>query len=87
VTLALWSSWLLRFETKLGPDHPDTLGPDHPDTLSTRSNIAASTGRAGKTEEALRLYQELLPDREQVLGPDHPDTLRTRNNVKVMLSN
>jgi len=71
--LKRWQSWKARIESKLGPDHPDTLG--------TRNNIAAWTGEVGDAREALRLSRELLPDQERVLGRDHPDTLTTRNNI------
>ena len=71
--LARWKNWFNRVD--------ETLGRDHPDTLRTRSNIAAWTGEAGDSREALRLFQELFPDRERVLGSDHLDTLRTRHNI------
>ena len=71
--LKRWQSWKARIESKLGPDHPDTL--------TTRHNIAYWTGEVGDAREALRLFTELLPDRERVLGRDHPDTLTTRNNI------
>jgi hypothetical protein len=71
--LKRWQSWKARIESKLGPDHLETL--------RTRYNIAAWTGGAGDAREALRLFAELLPDRERVLGHDHPDTLRTRSNI------
>ena len=71
--LKRWQSWKARIESKLGPDHPDTL--------TTRHNIAFWTGEVGDAREALRLFTELLPDQERVLGRDHPDTLTTRNNI------
>ena len=71
--LKRWQSWKARIESKLGPDHPDTL--------TTRHNIAFWTGEVGDAREALRLFPELLPDRERVLGRDHPDTLTTRHNI------
>ena len=71
--LKRWQSWKARIESKLGPDHPDTL--------TTRNNIARWTGEAGDAREALRLFAELLPDMERVLGHDHPDTLMTRHNI------
>ena len=37
--LKRWQSWKARIESKLGPDHPDTL--------TTRNNIAVCTGRWG----------------------------------------
>ncbi len=71
--LKRWQSWKARIESKLGPDHPDTL--------TTRNNIASWTGEVGDARGALRLFTELLPDRERVLGRDHPHTLTTRNNI------
>ena len=71
--LKRWQSWKARIESKLGPDHPDTL--------TTRNNIARWTGDAGDAREALRLFAELLADRERVLGHDHPNTLATRHNI------
>ena len=71
--LKRWQSWKARIESKLGPDHPDTL--------TTRNNIAAWTGKSGDAREALRLFTELLPDQERVLGRDHPNTLTTRGNI------
>jgi tetratricopeptide (TPR) repeat protein/energy-coupling factor transporter ATP-binding protein EcfA2 len=71
--LKRWQSWKARIESKLEPDHPDTL--------RTRYNIAEWTGRVGEAREALRLYRALLPDQERVLGRDHPDTLNTRNDI------
>ena len=45
--LKRWQSWKARIESKLGPDHPDTL--------TTRNNIAFLTGEVGDAREALRL--------------------------------
>ena len=57
------------------------LGPDHPDTRTSRDNLAAAYLDAGRTDEAISLFERTLTDRERVLGPDHPDTLSTRNNL------
>ena len=47
-----------------------------------------STGRgqphysdAGRTAEAINLYEQTLTDMERLLGPEHPDTLTSRNNL------
>jgi len=57
------------------------LGPDHPHTLTSRNNLAAAYRAAGRTAEAIPLYQQALAAFERVLGPDHPDTLGSRNNL------
>jgi tetratricopeptide (TPR) repeat protein len=58
-----------------------TVGPDHPDTLTARNNLAAAYQLAGRSREAIELYESVLSDSIQVLGSDHPDTLTTRNNL------
>ena len=52
------------------------LGPDHPDTLKSRNNLANAYWSAGRNAEAIALHEETLKLRESKLGPDHPDTLR-----------
>ncbi len=62
-------------------DCEQTLGADHPDTQSSRNNLAYAYRAAGRTAEAIPLYEQTLADRERVLGADHPDTLSSRNNL------
>ena len=57
------------------------LGTDTPGLWHTRNNLAIAYQDAGRTAEAIALYEEDLPDFERVLGTDHPDTLRTRDNL------
>ena len=57
------------------------LGPDHPDTLSSRNNLAAAYLDAGRTAEAIKMHEATLKLRESKLGPDHPNTLTSRNNL------
>jgi Tetratricopeptide repeat/AAA ATPase domain len=71
--LGRWMSWKDRFQTVLGPDHPNTL--------TTRNNVAYWTAQTGDAGEALRLSAELLHDEQRLLGPNHPNTLTTRNNI------
>ena len=59
------------------------LGPDHPDTLASRNNLAEAYQAAGRTAEAIALHEATLKLRESKLGPDHPDTLDSRNNLAV----
>jgi tetratricopeptide (TPR) repeat protein len=57
------------------------LGPDHPDTLTSRNNLAATYQDAGRTKDAIKLHQATLKQMESKLGPDHPNTLTSRNNL------
>ncbi|MEV5506693.1 serine/threonine-protein kinase [Streptomyces orinoci] len=54
------------------------LGADHPDTLAARHDLAATLGRLGHFDEALREYARTTDGRSRTLGPDHPDTLAAR---------
>jgi hypothetical protein len=49
--------------------------------LSSRSHLAGAYQVAGRTAEAITLFEQTLADRERVLGADHPETLATRNNL------
>jgi serine/threonine protein kinase len=57
------------------------LGPDHPDTLTSRNNLAVAYHSAGRLADAIRLNEQNLKLYEAKLGPDHPDTLHCRNNL------
>jgi serine/threonine protein kinase len=59
------------------------LGPDHLDTLTCRNNLAIAYQAASRTEEAIMLHEATLKLRESKLGPDHPRTLESRNNLAV----
>ncbi len=48
--------------------------PGSPEALTSRSNLAAAYQEAGRTAEAIALYEQTLAARERLLGPDHPDT-------------
>ena len=50
------------------------LGPDHPNTLTSRSNLAVGYSAAGRTSDAIALWEQTLATMERVLGPDHPHT-------------
>jgi len=53
-------------------------GPEHPETLSSRNNLATARRGAGRTDEAITLFEQTLADRERLLGSDHP---RSRGHV------
>ena len=36
---------------------------------------------AGRTQDAITIYEPLLADLERILGAEHPDTLGSRNNL------
>ena len=57
------------------------LGPDHPDTLNARNSLAAAYLAAGRTAEAIPMFERTLALRQGLLGPDDPDTLTSRNNL------
>ena len=65
----------------LAADCERLLGADHPDTLSAYTNLAYAYQAAGRTSEAIPLYERTLADRERLLGADHPNTLISRNNL------
>uniref|UniRef100_UPI000AFFEC42 tetratricopeptide repeat protein n=1 Tax=Nocardia niwae TaxID=626084 RepID=UPI000AFFEC42 len=50
-------------------------------TLLSRANLASAYASAGRTAEAIPLYERTLTDSERILGPHHPDTLVTRDNL------
>jgi tetratricopeptide (TPR) repeat protein len=56
-------------------------GPDHRHTLEARNNLAYAYTDAGRTSEAITLYEQILPACVRTLGPDHPHTLDTRNGL------
>jgi tetratricopeptide (TPR) repeat protein len=56
-------------------------GPNHLDTILCMNNLAYSYASAGRTQEALNLFEETLEVRKATLGPDHRDTLRSMNSV------
>jgi hypothetical protein len=51
--------------------------------MATRHNLAIAYRVAGRTAEAIALYEQTLADRERVIGSDHPATLKTRHNLAV----
>jgi tetratricopeptide (TPR) repeat protein len=58
-----------------------TFGSDSPVTLVLHNNLASAYLFAGRTEEAISLYERTLPTRERVLGREHRSTLISRNNL------
>jgi tetratricopeptide (TPR) repeat protein len=65
----------------LTADLERSLGPDHPDTLNTRNILATAYQAAGRSAEAIPLFERDLAGWERLLGPDHPDTMRSRDNL------
>lgn len=62
--------------------HPEqALGTDRVTTPISRDNIAWANLEAGRTAEAIPIFEQELRDREHMLGTDHPDTLQSRHNL------
>jgi tetratricopeptide (TPR) repeat protein len=57
------------------------LGPDHPDTLNATNSLAAAYLAAGRTAEAIPLFERTLVGQIRRQGHDHPDTLTAQNNL------
>lgn len=57
------------------------LGPAHAQAIMARDKLAASYERAGRTGEAMSVFEAALADRERNLGGDHPETLAARINL------
>jgi hypothetical protein len=57
------------------------LGPDHPDTLISRTQLANALYSAGRYADAVRLHDAALKARESKLGPGHPDTFASRSGL------
>ncbi|MGK5685220.1 tetratricopeptide repeat protein [Actinoplanes sp. URMC 104] len=76
----------LAYWQKLLPVAESRLGPEHPDTLTVRNNLAWAHGRIGDAERAFTGLKELLPVRIRVLGPEHVNTLATRHGMAVWLA-
>jgi tetratricopeptide (TPR) repeat protein len=71
----------IQYGKTLLTDRERALGPDHPDTLTSCGHLARSYRAAGRTAEAIRLFERTLAGRERILDPDHPNTLNSRNNL------
>ena len=54
--MTLLQATLKRQESKLGPEHPDTL--------ASRNNLAAAYQAAGRNAEAIRMLEATLAERE-----------------------
>jgi hypothetical protein len=61
-------------------------GASHPDTLSAWTNLAYAYRSAGRTAEAIPMYERTLADRERLLGADHPDTKVVRKNLAGLIA-
>ncbi len=68
---------LLRFETALGPDHPDTL--------RALQSLAVTLHAQGDLAGARNREERVLARFEAVQGPNHPDTLRVLQNLALTL--
>jgi tetratricopeptide (TPR) repeat protein len=58
------------------------LGVEHPHTLTIRNHQALAYRLAGRSTEAIAIFEPLLADTERILGAEHHRTLITRNNLE-----
>ena len=65
----------------LTADLEQILGPEHPATLATMNSLAAAYQAAGRTAEAIPLFEQTLVGQVRQLGLDHPDALASQNNL------
>jgi tetratricopeptide (TPR) repeat protein len=56
-------------------------GPDHPTTMAARNNLGLAYADAGRTAEAVSVFEAVRDGCERLLGPDHPDTLTACANL------
>ena len=71
--IAYYQELMAEAETRLGPDHRDTL--------ASRNSLALAYRQGGDLGKAVSLFEQNVADRERVLSPDHPDTLTSRDNL------
>jgi tetratricopeptide (TPR) repeat protein len=74
---------VIQLGGRLVADSERVLGPDDPETLTSRNELAVAYRAAGRTGEAIVIYEQNLADRERVHGPDHPEALTARHNLAV----
>jgi Tetratricopeptide repeat len=59
-------------------------GVDASGALASRGNLAAAHLAAGRTAEAIALYERTLADSERLLGAEHPTTNIMRWNLAAL---
>ncbi len=57
------------------------LGPAHPNAVMARDRLAAAYESAGKSTDAIAVFQAALVDREQNQGPEHAETIAARSHL------
>jgi hypothetical protein len=62
-----------------------SLGPDHPDTLGAAVALIHAVSQPGEAEPARVLGEDILPRCRRVLGPDHARTLSAATALTVIL--
>lgn len=65
--------------------HESVLGQEHPDTLSSWNVLALVLYHSGKLEEAAGMQRQVLEAQERVLGHEHPVTLMAKGNLALSL--
>jgi tetratricopeptide (TPR) repeat protein len=59
----------------------DLLGPAHADAVAARDRLAAAYEAAGRSADAIAVYQVALAERERHQGPAHAETIAARGHL------
>jgi len=57
------------------------LGPGHANSAVARERLAAAYESAGKSADAIAVFQAALTEREQNQGPEHAETIAARSHL------
>ena len=57
------------------------LGPAHANAVAARDSLASAYESAGKSADAVAVFQAALADREQNQGPEHAETIAARSHL------
>src|SRR5581483_7887446 len=63
-------AWVIRLGEPLAGDCDQVLGADHPGTLAVRRHLARAYRMAGRTDEAIGLFERILTDCRRLYGSD-----------------
>ncbi len=71
----------VEFLTRSSEAYSHTLGANHADTLTCLDNLARACLWAGKTVEAVNLFEQVRDARVKILGAGQPETLSTLHGL------
>ncbi len=74
-------AWVIRLGEPLAGDCDQVLGADHPGTLAVRRHLARAYRMAGRTDEAIGLFERILTDCRRLYGSDHLTALAAQSDL------